>query len=63
MQAGNTVCETFCGDWPYPNSIMVFLDDPHHWKSEYFHSTDNRIGDMFSESLMNKILKMKIGNR
>ncbi len=28
IQSGNTVCETFCGDWPYPNSIMVFLEKP-----------------------------------
>lgn len=28
LQAGNEIVETYEGDWPYPNSIMVFLGKP-----------------------------------
>lgn len=26
--AGNKIVETFEGDWPYPNSMMIFLEKP-----------------------------------
>ena len=28
LSAGNKICETYNGDWPFPNSIMIFLDKP-----------------------------------
>lgn len=28
LKAGNRIVETYEGDWPYPNSIMIFIDKP-----------------------------------
>lgn len=28
LKAGNEIVETFEGDWPVPNSIMIFLEKP-----------------------------------
>jgi hypothetical protein len=28
LDAGNEISETFEGDWPFPNSIMIFLAKP-----------------------------------
>jgi hypothetical protein len=28
LKAGNRIVETYEGDWPYPNSIMIFLEKP-----------------------------------
>ena len=28
LKAGNEIVETYEGDWPYPNSIMIFLGKP-----------------------------------
>ena len=28
LSAGNEIVETYEGDWPLPNSIMVFLEKP-----------------------------------
>ena len=28
LMSGNKIAETYEGDWPYPNSIMIFLEKP-----------------------------------
>lgn len=28
LKAGNKIAEAYEGDWPYPNSIMIFLKKP-----------------------------------
>jgi len=28
LRAGNRICETYIGNWPNPNSRMVFLERP-----------------------------------